>query len=302
MSRRFLGVFFPILAGIYLLGVVLPADHDVDSDVKLAYVSLDLFSCGGDDDDDDDGEIGTQYPIVLLHGFMGWGYAGPVFSNYYKVLDHLKDHGFEVYEPAVTPIATIEERAAQIAALIDAKYPNQKVNLIAHSQGGVDARYLISSMGWGDRVASLTTISTPHDGTALADIAAGLTPGVADWIIDAVIGWFGQDWDVVDQLTHDYMEEVFNPENPDDQRVAYYSFHGDGDAVFVGLWPTYAVMDLFEGCNDGIVGCVSATYGEDLGALPTDHFGVVGHPVGFVSFDHLELYLEHAEFLRDQGF
>src|SRR5690606_21994510 len=49
------------------------------------------------------------------------------------------------------------------------------VNLFAHSMGGLDSRFLISSLGYGDRVASLTTLSTPHRGTAVADMALGLT-------------------------------------------------------------------------------------------------------------------------------
>ena len=44
-----------------------------------------------------------------------------------------------------------------------------KVHIIAHSMGGLDSRRMIVDLGMADKVASLTTIGTPHRGTILAD-------------------------------------------------------------------------------------------------------------------------------------
>src|SRR5436190_277798 len=44
-----------------------------------------------------------------------------------------------------------------------------KVIIIAHSMGGLDARYMISRLGMADRVAALVTLSTPHHGSPYAD-------------------------------------------------------------------------------------------------------------------------------------
>lgn len=46
----------------------------------------------------------------------------------------------------------------------------EKVNIIAHSKGGLDSRYLISGLHMAPYVASLTTICTPHRGSMLADL------------------------------------------------------------------------------------------------------------------------------------
>ena len=51
----------------------------------------------------------------------------------------------------------------------------RKVNIIAHSMGGLDARYAIAKLGLADRVASLVTIGTPHLGTPLANLGARLS-------------------------------------------------------------------------------------------------------------------------------
>jgi len=257
-----------------------------------------------DDDFDDDTELppeGTRYPIVLLHGFFGWGYLDNA-AYFFNVVDLLEENGFEVFEPAVSPVNSMEERADELVVKIEEKYPGQKINVVSHSQGGLDARYMISALGWGDRIASLMTVSGPHRGTSLADIACGLIPGFAQDIIDLIIGFFGMDWDGIYQLSHEYMEGVFNPENSDDPRVTYYSFQADAEEIFALLVPTHLVMNAIEGCNDGIIGCESAKWGQEMGMLPTDHWGIIGQPLGLIEFDHLQFYLDWANFLRDEGF
>lgn len=62
-------------------------------------------------------------------------------------------------------LVTIEDNAAAIAKVVDTALSEnncEKVNIIAHSKGGLDCRYLITSMGYANKVASLTTINTPH--------------------------------------------------------------------------------------------------------------------------------------------
>ena len=254
-----------------------------------------------DDTGDDTGGSGTRYPIVLIHGFCGWGYLSN-FAYFYGVADRLAAEGYEVLEPQLTAVGTIEERAAQLAEQIDSAYPGRRVNLVAHSQGGVDARYLISSMGWGDRVASLTTIAAPHRGTALADVAEGLIPNLGQEIIAQIMALLGWDWDAVGELTRSYMTTVFNPSNPDWPGVAYYSWYGDGADLWTPFIATHAILALLEGCNDGVIGCDSAKWGILLGELPADHAAEIGQPFGLIAFDWLGFYDGVAAFLRGQGF
>ena len=59
-------------------------------------------------------------------------------------------------------------RAAELRAQI-LRWTDGPVNLVAHSMGGLDARYLITHLNMAEQVRSLTTVSTPHRGTYLVD-------------------------------------------------------------------------------------------------------------------------------------
>lgn len=255
-----------------------------------------------DDDDDDDDLPGTNFPIVLMHGFFGWGEAGPL-SYFSGVVEHLTDLGFEVFEPAVSPINSMETRAEQWEQLIEERFGDSRINIIAHSQGGLDARYMISNMGWDDRIGALVTISTPHRGTVLADLVVGLVPDTAEWIVDFILNLFDLDWDGFTQITREYVQNQFNPANPDDFKVSYYSYQADaGDNCFILLELTHWVINLFEGANDGIISVESARWGQEMGILSTDHWAIIGQPLGLVDFDHLGFYNEIATYLKSEGF
>src|SRR5207245_6473457 len=68
----------------------------------------------------------------------------------------------------VTPTSVVVLRAAQFREQI-LRWTGEPVNLIAHSMGGLDARYMITHLGMAEHVRSLTTVSTPHRGTYLVD-------------------------------------------------------------------------------------------------------------------------------------
>jgi triacylglycerol lipase len=68
--------------------------------------------------------------------------------------------------------------------------------------GGLDSRYLISTLRYGDRIASLTTISTPHGGSAVADVILGELPGDADRALNAIADVFGATFSDVKGNSH----------------------------------------------------------------------------------------------------
>lgn len=280
-------------------------DDDEDVDEPVLGDDDDDDTAGDDDTGDDDDTLPegpTQYPIILVHGFAGWGYLDR-FAYFYQVTDFLTEQGYQVLEPAVTPVATIEQRAEELRAAIEEVYPTGKINIIAHSQGGLDARYLISHLGWSNRVASLTTVSCPHHGSGLVDLVAGLLPDFTEEIIDWIIELLGLDWDVIKELTRENITENFNPNTPDQPEVSYFSYWGNGEGHLWSLMvPTHTILKGIEGCNDGIIGCESSKWGTLLGELPTDHAGEIGHPLGRVDWDWLNFYLSHCEFLAGQGF
>jgi triacylglycerol esterase/lipase EstA (alpha/beta hydrolase family) len=125
----------------------------------------------------------TRYPIVLLHGM---GASASAWDP--QIPAAMQGDGDAVFEVNAPPFATPEERAKALAPQLEnilKKTGAAKLNLIAWSEGGLDARYLISSMGWADRVASLSTVATPHRGSAAADKAAGAVADT-DTILDHI--------------------------------------------------------------------------------------------------------------------
>src|SRR3954469_20978251 len=110
-----------------------------------------------------------QAPIVLVHGLLGFDrlqVGGLTLVNYFPgVVEALQAGGSRVFAPALSPTAGIAQRAAQLRDFILRTCPHEPVHLIAHSMGGLDARYLVSRLDMADRILTLTTLGTPHRGT-----------------------------------------------------------------------------------------------------------------------------------------
>lgn len=115
--------------------------------------------------------------LVFASGFLVPQH--PPGINYFNGLKaHVEAQGHETVFPDVAPLASCEQRAIPLADQIFAKYPDGDIHIIAHSMGGLDSRVLIARnhRGLSGRIKSLTTISTPHAGTAVADLLLGRRP------------------------------------------------------------------------------------------------------------------------------
>ena len=109
----------------------------------------------------------TQYPIVLAHGFSGSDTFLGIVDYWYGIESYLENKGATVYVTQVSPVNSFVQRGEALLAQLDTIRaihgdPNLKFNLIGHSQGGLDARYVAGVRP--DLVASLTTVGTPHRG------------------------------------------------------------------------------------------------------------------------------------------
>ncbi|KAL4399441.1 triglyceride lipase [Malassezia pachydermatis] len=118
-----------------------------------------------------------RLPIVLCHGLYGFDVRGPFLGLEYHywsaTLDLLRNRvGAKVYVHGVPPTGSIQERAESLHQFLCKQgfEPGQKLNLIAHSMGGLDARHIITHIQPKEyTVASLTTLSTPHRGSPFMD-------------------------------------------------------------------------------------------------------------------------------------
>jgi triacylglycerol lipase len=210
------------------------------------------------------------------------------------------------------------------------------LNLIGHSQGGLDARVIASPRGlaYGDRIASVTTVGAPHRGSKVADASLGLLPGVPASQLDAMThsflmlledGFYDVKSDPhlfaqATEMTEAYMAGTFNPEYGDDPRVHYASYAGrtnleDGRGACDGslipndptqkdvaqpmLTPTATFLEASGEPSDGLVPVESARWGEFMGCIPADHLKEVGL---FVNGADPVSGFDHLAFFRDVVF
>src|SRR6185369_9552458 len=94
---------------------------------------------------------------------------------------------------AVDPFNSSDYRSDQLIAHVEeilAETGKEKVILIGHSQGGLDARAVASKRP--DLVAAVMTVATPHHGSPVSDIALGLVDDpIASSLLDQLAKLLG---------------------------------------------------------------------------------------------------------------
>ena len=271
----------------------------------------------------------TRYPIVFLHGMAGTDSYLGVLDYWFGVEAALAETAFLGVTPSVDALSGIDARAAQwqaVLAELAAAGVGRRFNLVGHSQGGLDGRLLAHAYDDERRVASLTTISAPHRGTPLADLADGVldrTPFDAwliDQALDALAGLVGLSGPALSDQLHDMSRPsmaTFNADVPDRADVSYWSWAGvtcrgldwgcrserDGEVVDPIFSATFRLVWWIEGDNDGVVGLESAKWGTFLGELPADHMDEVGQIADLVNpaFDAAAFYVDEAHRLSAAG-
>lgn len=267
-------------------------------------------------------KLGPPYPIVLSHGFFGFeDFAGLGFETYFfNVKAHLAKQGETmVYTPAVDPFNSSDYRGDQLIERIEMILKEtgyEKVNIIGHSQGGLDARAVAHKRP--DLVASVITVATPHKGSKVADIVLKLVDDpLAQDVINDVLKLIGAPlYDQVGNETDVFKSlylfsqpgsAEFNAKHPDAPGVFYASVTGrtakslggadcapDVPQQFVSSWdaaadPTDPLLSLSETIlhdgtnkipNDGLVRVNDARWGIFWGCIPADHLDEVGQLLG----------------------
>jgi triacylglycerol lipase len=230
-----------------------------------------------------------RHALVLVHGIMGFE-AVPVWrARYFRgIARHLEERGLVVREPRLPPFGSVPERAARLAEFIHA-LPDDRVNVIAHSMGGLDARFAIARHELAPRIASLTTIGTPHRGTPIAEWKR-LAPA-------ALLRRLG----ALEWLTPEAMVK-FNEEILDDPRVTYACVVGrvDGGLAETSplLVPSHMWLRRRAGTSDGLVPSASQKWGTLLFEVPADHWAQIGWRLGY---DTRALYDEIVAALVARG-
>ncbi|KAG0036603.1 hypothetical protein BGZ82_003979 [Podila clonocystis] len=226
----------------------------------------------------------ARLPVVLCHGFSGFDSLGQNpdfrFDYWYGVRDALDDIGCKVHTARVPPFAGVQERAERLKEYIERSLPHgAEVNLIGHSMGGLDCRYMISHLKSNHfKVKSLTTLATPHHGSSFADYVmsdiVGQSKLEAFWTIMSLVGI---ERGAAENLTTYYLKNEFNPHTPNDPNVAYFSYAAAFEPGFFSRFrfPWKIIMDR-EGPNDGLVSVESAKWGTFIRTIPNaDHMDLM---------------------------
>ena len=176
----------------------------------------------------------------------------------------LEKEGCRVYFGNQDSNGTVEDNGAFLAERIRRIIKEtgaEKLNIIAHSKGGLDVRYAVSTLGMGEYVASLSTISTPHNGSYTMDKLMKLPAWLmkfAGALSDLWLRILGDKhpdaYRVFQSFTTAYAEK-FNRENPDYPGVYYQSYAFTFTSPFSDMimWFTHFIVKRVEGENDGLL-------------------------------------------------
>ena len=228
----------------------------------------------------------TKYPILMVHGifFRDW----QVINYWGRVPNELIRNGAEVYYGKQQSANKVSVSATELAERIKeviAETGAEKVNIIAHSKGGLDSRYAISHLGFVDRKYNKLF-------TALGDKDPSFLDGVYD-------------------LTYKNCSEL-NASTPDSQLVSYRSVMSKMNSIRSAGFPLnigYLLNKPYGKGNDGLVTVESGLYGENSKMI--EHKGKRGISHGDVidlfrenikDFDVREFYVDIVKELKEQGF
>jgi len=267
----------------------------------------------------DDQICHTKYPILMVHGVF---FRDSKVLNYWgRIPAELEANGAEIFYGEQQSAASVSVSAVELAERIKAlaeKTGCGKVNIIAHSKGGLDSRYAISRLGADKYVASLTTINTPHHGCIFAEYLLNNAPEKfvksVENIYNSAFKRLGDEHPdflaAVTDLTNSRCEK-FNEETPDMPNVIYQSVGSHAIRSKSGRFPlnlSYPLVKKYDGDNDGLVALTSASWGESFTVLhPTGKRGITHADVidlnreDIPGFDVREFYVQLVHKLKERG-
>lgn len=262
----------------------------------------------------------TKYPILFVHGVF---FRDTNYFNYWgRIPKELENNGATIFYGNQESAESIEycgkEISKKIIDIIESK-GYEKVNIIAHSKGGLDSRYAISNTEANKYIASLTTINTPHYGCDFVDF---LLEKVPEHMVNKIANTYNTmlkklgdkkpDFVLaVSNLTNGYSIE-FNKNNKDDENIYYQSFgstikKAKGEKFPLNL--SYQFVKHFDSKNDGLVALESMKWGENFTPIILKNQNGLSHGdmidlfrINIPSFDIREFYVELVSDLKNKGF
>ncbi len=260
----------------------------------------------------------TRYPILLVHGV---GFRDFHYFNYWgRIPRELVRNGAQVYYGHQEAWGTVEDNGEILKTKVQEILREtgvEKVNIIAHSKGGLDSRYLISGLSMAPYVATLTTINTPHRGSALVEFLMRLPDPVYRKVCALIDGYFRKLGDkkpnaylASRQLSCGYAVR-FNQQYPDAPEVWYQSYaslmkHGFSSKL---LCIPYWILKWLDAPNDGLVTVESARWTNFQGVVTNRCLRGISHGdmidltrEDYRDFKVLEFYIQLVKRLAEMGY
>lgn len=261
----------------------------------------------------------TRYPILMVHGVFFRDFE---HLNYWgRIPAELQANGATIYYGNHNSAASVRDSAKELEARI-LQIVNEtgcgKVNVIAHSKGGLDMRAALALTSAAPYVASLTTINTPHRGCLFADYLLEKIPEKQQHMVEkaynsgaAKLGDVNPDFlAAVYDLTSENCAK-FNAEIKDVPNVLYQSIGSKLNRPTSGRFPlnfTYPLVKYFDGPNDGLVGENSFAWGQSYQFLTVDGKRGISHAdmidlnrENIPGFDVREFYVQLVAALKNRG-
>ncbi len=261
----------------------------------------------------------TKYPVLFVHGVFFRDYKH--FNYWGRIPAELEQNGAVIYYGDHHSAASVADCGAELDRRIRdivAETGCDKVNVIAHSKGGLDMRYAMHHFSTSQYVASLTTINSPHRGSLFADHMIGKIPRTVQVRIanayNKIMKKLGDTHPDLLAAVFDLMSEKCIPRDramPPPDGVYCASVGSKLNHAKSGKFPlniTYPIAKQYDDINDGLVGEPSFRFGEDYTLVTVEGKRGVGHGdmvdlnrENFEGFDVREFYVQLVYNLKKRG-
>ena len=261
----------------------------------------------------------TKYPLLLVHGVFFRDFKH--FNYWGRIPEELMKNGATIYYGEHQSAASVDDSARELEQRIlriIRENGYEKLNVIAHSKGGLDMRTALAKTSVAPYVASLTTVNTPHRGCEFADYLLNKIPDAQQ---QAIANTYNSAAAKLGDPNPDFMAAVTDltssacsrrNETVRDVPGVYYQSIGSVLAKpSAGRFPlnmTYHLVNLFDGKNDGLVGEKSFPWGSDFKMLAASGKRGISHGdvidlnrENFDGFDVREYYVQLVSDLRQKG-
>lgn len=261
----------------------------------------------------------TKYPILMVHGVFFRDYKH--FNYWGRIPEELQKNGATIFYGNHNSAAAVDDSAKELETRILEIVKQtgcEKVNVIAHSKGGLDMRTALAKTGAAKYVASLATINTPHRGCEFADYLLEKIPKKQQEMAAKI---YNASAEKLGDHNPDFISAVYdltfancakrNEEVQDVPGIFYQSFGSKLSRPTSGRFPlnmTYGLVKLFDGANDGLVGENSFAWGENYKMLTASGTRGISHGdvidlnrENIKGFDVREFYVQLVADLKKRG-